>query len=154
LFASDLIRNFISIDIDPKSPSIFDLNIQRFTTNDTEILDITKNVVAYYKCKQCIKAKFFEYKHYKRHVFMVHQLNFVAAVFTCDLCFATFTVQQDLKLHTSKFHGKMGKYMVSMVLIRGVLANCGNATIAARLFFLKMRAFFLRMRGILKIFLE
>jgi hypothetical protein len=36
----------------------------------------------------------------------------------------------------------------------GLAIHCGNAAIAARLFFLRMNGFFLRMLGILKIFSE
>jgi uncharacterized C2H2 Zn-finger protein len=49
-------------------------------------------------CKQCDIFRFTDYKTFKKHVDMVHNLQ-IKNSYTCDMCYATFTSATDYSEH-------------------------------------------------------
>jgi hypothetical protein len=94
----------ILTDIDYRWPSIFEENIQMFTEDGKEC-DLENpqgsdkyESVAYYMCKKCKIFKFTNYHHYKDHVRTMH-LFYSYNLYTCDRCYATFTLEKDYLIH-------------------------------------------------------
>jgi hypothetical protein len=99
-----------SADVDPKIPTLFELNIKMFAKDNSEILDNNSEdhsylrKVAYYKCIQCDGARFTDYLQYKNHVLYVHNLRKYKMMFKCTIlsCEATFSSVKQLRKHLLK----------------------------------------------------
>jgi DNA-directed RNA polymerase subunit RPC12/RpoP len=92
-----------SLDVDLTLPTIFELNIQMFSADGTEMTNgsDSKNV-AFYKCKQCKIAVFINYHQFKLHVRVFHELKRSYQIYPCIKCNATFSSKSRLEYHTQK----------------------------------------------------